>query len=548
MGACALSTVLIVLGAALSSCSPDRTDDPATSTSSAPADGSAAPAGAEPPAAPPADAEDPPADGPLISSTKVAQLPTMITALTATPGSDEMLVADRRGVIRRLVRTEVDGYTVPIVEQGAVLDLSDQVTVQFDRGFLNMELVDGGKSIVALYVGLEGELRLEQYPYEPGEAIDPASVRVLADLDWKYPFHHGGGLALDADGDLLVGLGDKGVSLPGVPGPQDPELFIGGVDTIPAEVLADPSRPWEPNGSRMIARGLRNPWRVSADPETGDVYIGDVGNLDFEEVDVVPGSTSDQLNFGHPYFEGPKQLYFEVPDGLDLRDAALARERADDACGVVAGHVYRGGLIDGLEGRFVYTDLCSSEVRSFVLDDDHTARDDGAVGTFPEPVVSFGRGPNGELYGLGYLGGIYRFDPSWWTPPGNEQTSTDPPTPDPPEPADAADCAGIETLFQAIEPLDQIAGFSPAQLEGDFTEANEVLAAKVPDLPPNIRPAGETIRDIFDELSALLAANGWDMQSSALEAYRNEILFAEGPFEGLPDAIVAMSDSGCAMG
>jgi glucose/arabinose dehydrogenase len=514
-----------------------------------------APAAAEaPPGAEPRASDRPtPSSGdaakPAVRVTKLLQLPALATSLAAVPGSDEILVADRAGVIRRLVRRRVGGFRVPTLASGLVLDLSKTVTMQFDRGFLNMAFVNDGTSLVVMYTGTKGELRFEQYPYRPGKPIDRSKVRVLAALPWDYPLHHGGGLALDADGDLLVGLGDKGAAVNVLVGAES-DLVLGGITEIPRRVLEDPALPWAPKASEMLARGLRNPWRMSIDAKTGDVYIGDVGNLDYEEVNRIPAGDvgARQLNFGHPLFEGPKRLYDQLPEGIELTAPAIARKHGKDVCGMVSGYVYRGDLIAGLDGRFVYTDLCAKEVRSFRLGPDGTATDDRSLGELPEGLVAISRGPSGELYGLGYQGGVYRLDPAWWAVDDIGRTTTGPEaTTQATRPLDErpASCPTIEKIFQAIEPLDAIAGKKPEVLKEQLTSIRAEVERLVPELPADLVVYGQSVERVLRVLDETFRASDYVVAESRFEALSKDLLDGTGDFAGFPEAMVAFSDVGC---
>ena len=230
---------------------------------------------------------------------------------------------------------------------------------------------------------------------------------------------------VNVDGDLIVGFGDNGIVTAGLPNPQDPALLYGSVAVIPAPVLADATIDWDASAAEQIAKGLRNPWRLSVDSDDGAVYVGDVGDLEYEEVNRIPAPLPGRapVNFGHPYYEGLNAQYADVPEGLDLAEPLLARPRSDGACGMVSGYVYRGDLLDEQRGRLLYGDLCSLQVRSLAADekgrdDGGPTPDDGQIGELSETIVSIGRGPSGEPYGLGYQGGLYRLDPKVVVGPG----------------------------------------------------------------------------------------------------------------------------------
>ncbi|MFM7068037.1 MAG: PQQ-dependent sugar dehydrogenase [Actinomycetes bacterium] len=489
-----------------------------------------------------------------LRATPVATFPAMVTALAAPPSGNEFLVASRSGVIYRL-RTAASGARGrPTVDGSPVLDLSDQVTQQFDRGFLNMAFVDGGRSLVVMYTGPKGVLLLSQYDYERGEVIDVATERRLFALDWPYPFHHGGGLAVAASGDLYVGLGDKGLSLPGTPGPMDPALLLGGILPVPAAVLADRSASWSPDPKDFVARGLRNPWRMSFDAATGDLWIGDVGNLDREEIDRIPADDLGEttLNFGHPFYEGGLVKYprervrgtFAAPV-LDRRHRSSEGQgngpatTGEAVCGMVAGYVVRGGPVPSLRGEFVYSDLCGNSLRGFRPVGGRPVGD-RSITPFPQPVVSLGTDARGALYAMGYEGGLFRIDPASWKVPGApvEVTFGAPPST---VPVRAQSCG----VIPAIEPFDNFGGMTPEELRSSLAATERVLAQKVPALPPDRRVDGLTIQRVFTDLNAIFASAGYDTTSPKLAELRDDLLNARGVMAGFPEALSNFFDSSC---
>lgn len=492
---------------------------------------------ASPPAV--AGAEPSGSDAGRVRVTTVAELDELVTSLVVADDEREMLVATRSGRLRRLVRREVRGSTVPTLVDGLVLDLSDRVTTEFDRGFLNMAMVDGGRSLVVMYVGPDGDLFIEQYPFEPGQPIDREAVRPLLTLRWRYPFHHGGGLALDAEGNLLLALGEKGLSLPGIPASQDPDLLLGGILSIPADVLSGEETSWEPTPDQMFARGLRNPWRIALGP-TGDVWIGDVGNLVAEEIDVVPADAigREVVNFGYPYYEGTTQRSREKPQG-EFVEPVLERVRDEGVCGMVLGAVYRGTALGALRGEVMHSDLCDPEIRAFSFRDGRVVRDRG-VGLFPAPVVAFAEGAGGELYGLGSTGGIYRLDPAGWEVDHLDQR-VDASSSSTTEPVEKVQCG----VAEATEPLDYLGDADPETLRQELAMARAQLAERVPMVPPDARRAAKEIERFIGELDDVLAVVGWDIEDPALASLRAQMIDATGPFEHFPEAIAELFNSSC---
>lgn len=498
------------------------------------------PAGAEPEGAPSASIPD--SGGDPVRLTGVAELPSLATSLVASADGSELLVAERTGVVHRIRREKQDGHVVPVLDEVAVLDLHDQVSLAGEQGFYDMALVDDS-SLVVSYTMLDGTLRVVQYPYEPGAALDASSGRVLVELPWRYPFHHGGSLAVSAAGDLLVGLGDQGLSLPVLPAPQDPTLMIGGVLSVPAAVLEDRTLDWTPTPERMVVRGVRNPWRMSVDRANGDLWIGDVGNATMEEVDVVPGDRLDESvpNFGWPYYEGSVQNYPTIPDGLDLTAPVIERPQVDDVCGMVGGYVYRGRQMPWLVGRYVYGDLCSMEIRAFRVDDRGRAVDDRVIAHSDSGIVSLGQDAVGELYTLGVTGGVHRLDPASWDAPDNSQSLRVAAVPSTTEAGPKIDCG----VIAAMEPFVHLGSMDPSTLQENIDRINATLAQLVPALPDELQESGTVVQEVFGHLSAELSAAGWDLSSPTLGGLRTDMLQGTGPFAGLSQAMATFFASSC---
>ncbi|MCA9680527.1 MAG: PQQ-dependent sugar dehydrogenase [Kofleriaceae bacterium] len=189
--------------------------------------------------------------------------------------------------------------------------------------------------------------------------------------------HNGGSIAFGPDGLLYLSLGDRGGANNFAETAQDPtsrDAKILRLDVDGGTPYAiPPGNPWAAGGGvgEMYAWGLRNPWRMSIDPATGDVWIGDVGEGSYEEIDVVragaPGS-----NFGWAVFEGP-MCFTDDPDGdlncdrpQDYVAPVMAYDRRGTGqCAVMGGVVYRGSCMPDLVGRYFFGDYCSGEVRSF---------------------------------------------------------------------------------------------------------------------------------------------------------------------------------------
>jgi glucose/arabinose dehydrogenase len=150
--------------------------------------------------------------------------------------------------------------------------------------------------------------------------------------------------------------------------------------------------------------GLRNPWRFSWDRVTGDLWIGDVGQNKYEEIDVARAGESG-LNFGWSLREGFHRFKGDRPAGE--RDPVIETSHSDGWCAIVGGYVYRGRAIPALDGVYLYGDNCKSDIVGAVV----TANKLIAQRTLAsvDSLTTFGEDPNGELYAVSRGGTIYRF-------------------------------------------------------------------------------------------------------------------------------------------
>lgn len=504
--------------------------------------GRARPAGAEPPADAVGTIRT--AGSGLATPTQIAAMGEMLTSLVAAADGSELLVGSRTGLVSRLERRKVDGFVVPSLGAARpVLDLRDRVSTSAEQGFFDMVVGDSGDVLVVSYTNRAGEVVVERFDYEPGRPIRPDTGTVLVALPWHYPWHHGGGLARTATGDVLVGLGDRGLSVPGTPVSQDPGLMMGGVLAIPRSAVAGDDPDWRATPQAMVARGLRNPWKMSIDPVTEDLWIGEVGNDRSEEVNRVRAAAvaSGGTNFGWPYLEGRHV----IEPGVDLATMTAPtyeRTYGNGVCGMVGGFVYRGRRIPALDGRYVFGDLCDRRLMSFPSEG-NGERAPSAVTQVPEPLVSIAEGDAGELYLLGAEGGVYRLDPAGWSVAANRQS---PERIDPdvePPVVGTIDCG----VGEAANPLLHLASLPPDELRAQLEHSIEVLRERVPALPDHLRGSGEVVLATFVAFDRRLAPVGWDVDSPdpSLASLRAEIIDGSGDLAGFPAAMAVFMGGEC---
>ena len=235
-------------------------------------------------------------------------------------------------------------------------------------------------------------------------AADPGSEVKLLTVQDPFPNHNGGVLAFGPDGNLYAGLGDGGGAGDPFGNAQKTDVLLGKIlrfDVDSAEPYAIP--PDNPFGNEIWAYGLRNPWRMSFDQATGDLYIGDVGQGDWEEIDYLPANTGAGTNFGWDHREGAHDYEGGGPAGMV--DPVAEYSHPEGGCSVTGGYVYRGGMSEW-NGIYLYGDYCTGLMwgliqvnggwqKQLLFDADFT-------------ITSFGQDDSGELYALSDNGNIYR--------------------------------------------------------------------------------------------------------------------------------------------
>jgi glucose/arabinose dehydrogenase len=284
------------------------------------------------------------------------------------------------------------------------LDISDQVTAGGEQGLLSVAFAPDYDKSGLLYVAFTGTDQ-DQYvfEYERSESdpptADPESAREIVHVD-DFAANHNGGLVLfGPDGDLYYGMGDGG-------GAGDPERTAQNLDSPLGKLLRlDREGDYE-----VAAYGLRNPWRYSFDRATGDLWIGDVGQSELEEIDALAAdkfSSGEPPNFGWSALEGTLP-YNDDQHAPGAVDPVFEYSHDDGGCSVTGGYVVRDTSLPTLFGRYLYGDFCVGALRSFTADPDKEASDDRELGVDVPTLTSFGEDRDGHVYALSGDGPVYR--------------------------------------------------------------------------------------------------------------------------------------------
>jgi len=300
--------------------------------------------------------------------TAASGLDAPLWVTSAHDGSGRLFIAEQGGRVRVLR----DGSLLP----APYVDLADRVTAGGERGLLGLAFAPGfgtgGENrLYVHYSGLSGATTIaELRATSPGaDTVDTATERILLVEPQPYPNHNGGWIGFDRTGMLLVGLGDGGSG-------GDPENRASRLDTVLGKILrldvrGGPSGALEygipadnpfvgQSGARpeILHYGLRNPFRVSVDPVTGTLWIGDVGQNLWEEVDAAPANARG-LDFGWRRWEGSH--CYEPATGCEPAGVTMpvAEYGHGAGCSVIGGVVYRGNAIPALRGAYLFSDYCS---------------------------------------------------------------------------------------------------------------------------------------------------------------------------------------------
>jgi glucose/arabinose dehydrogenase len=350
----------------------------------------------------------------LLPVAKGLSNPVSIT--NASDGSGRLFVNEQAGSIRVVGS---DGALRP----EPYLDIHKRVLSGGERGFLGLAFHPGFPGRSRLFVDYtrtpDGATVISEFHATPQRA-DPASERILLVIAQPFANHNGGQLAFGPDGYLYIGMGDGGSGGDPFGNGQNTNVLLGKILRIDVDSAAapgkayaiPPSNPFAPNGihpgegaPEVWSYGLRNPWRFSFDTADGDMYIGDVGQGSWEEIDRQPGDSRGGENYGWNVMEG-RHCYRDTCDQRPYVKP-IAEYGHDQGCAVIGGYVYRGTLQPALRGVYVFGDACSGVV--FTLQVDEGTATPKFVLDSGKQISSFGLGENGELY-LADLGGgaIYR--------------------------------------------------------------------------------------------------------------------------------------------
>lgn len=316
---------------------------------------------------------------------------------SAYDGSGRLFIIEKYGVIRLFK----DGLLL----QEPFLNIDDRVNDRGNEmgllGFAFHPNFEQNGYFYVNYTGEGGHTFISRFQAS-GDTADPNSETILLTVNQPYPNHNGGAVTFGPDGYLYLGLGDGGAGGDPLKNGQNIESLLGKIlriDVDQGDPYAIPAD--NPFGNEVWAYGLRNPWRISFDQVTGDLWIGDVGQNVWEEIDYLPAGSPGGANFGWSIMEASYGYDGEAQPGLLLPAAEYSH---DFGCSVTGGYVYRGAMPEW-NGVYLYGDYCSGIIWGLInVNGQWQSQSLFEAGT---TITSFGQDESGEVYLLSDTGNVF---------------------------------------------------------------------------------------------------------------------------------------------
>lgn len=358
-------------------------------------------------------AADPPSTGPLVEPTislfEIGSFDQPVDVATI-PGDSRLFVVEQPGRV----------VAVTDLSSDVVLDITDLTSADAERGLLGLAFHPTDALVYADFTDDAGNTVIAEFAFDAATgAIDRDSLREVLTVEQPYANHNGGKLAFGPDGMLYIALGDGGSGGDPQRHALDLATRLGKILRIDPRATGDQpftvpdDNPFvaDPRADPAIwAYGLRNPWRFSFDPETGDLWIADVGQGDVEEIDHAPATDRAEAgkgtNFGWSAFEGLDRFNDDQsPDGATM--PVYVYRHDGGRCSVSGGALARGTSVPDLDGWYVFGDYCSGEI--WALDPAGTVDAPRVVALAElQGVAAISVGPDRELYAVSNAGPVMR--------------------------------------------------------------------------------------------------------------------------------------------
>ena len=342
------------------------------------------------------------------------------TTMAIRSGDPAMYVVEKVGRIRALRNGALD--PTPVLDITSMVGSSSN-----EQGLLGLAFSPDGSKLYVDYTNRDGDTRVDEYGVGADGTVDTATRRQVLAQDQPQVNHNGGEVAFGPDGMLYIGLGDGGAAGDQGPGHAaggngqslgtwlgkilriDPTPSAGQAYTVPADnpfVGTAGARP------EIWAYGLRNPWRFTWDTATGDLWIGDVGQDAWEEVDLATKAAGGGrgVNYGWNVWEGTHRYRDGDTPGAVMPVFDYSHAEGGNSA-VTGGFVYRGTKIPALRGGYLFADYCGGMLLTLAARDGKVVQD-RILPVRASGINSFGQDASGELYAVTDGGDVFRVDPA----------------------------------------------------------------------------------------------------------------------------------------
>lgn len=309
-----------------------------------------------------------------------------------------------------------------LLQAAPFLDISDRVGCCGERGLLSAAFPPDFAAKGYFYVNYTntaGNTVVSRFSVTgTGDSADAASENIVLTVDQPFPNHNGGQIAFGPDGMLYIGMGDGGGGGDPLGSGQDRTSLLGKLLRIDVESGAQPyaipaNNPFAGAGNlrpEIWASGLRNPWRFSFDRESGDLYIADVGQRQYEEINVQAANSSGGENYGWNILEGAHCYQQPSCDTSGLISPVLEYDHATGDQSITGGHVYRGGIFPRMRGVYLFADFVSGRLAG--MKRSGTGFESALLADTGFGISSFGEDESGEVYVADINGTVYRIEDS----------------------------------------------------------------------------------------------------------------------------------------
>jgi glucose/arabinose dehydrogenase len=330
--------------------------------------------------------------------------------VASAPGADKLLfVVEQPGTVR-VMR---DGKTL----DRPFLDIHDRVKYGGEQGLLSIAFDPGyahNKRFYVYFTNEGGNVEVDGFKAKSSTRADAGSRRKVIEVPHPtFENHNGGQLQFGPDGYLYMGTGDGGSGGDPDGNAQNKSILLGKLLRIDPRKKGGYSVPRSnpfahgKGKDEIYATGLRNPYRFSFDSQTDDIWIGDVGQDKWEEIDHVGADRLNGANFGWDRFEGDHVFEGDGSEPSHYIPPILELSHTGGGyCAIIGGYVVHDNSVPALDGRYVYSDNCNGALRS--LDPGNPSGSDGTIGLDVQSPSSFGVDAKGHVYVTSLGGPVYR--------------------------------------------------------------------------------------------------------------------------------------------